>query len=75
MSSGDVQRAPDVLEVTGMYFDPQSDLVSLQYRSEEQVCEVRFPVAEILRAEDWFIQLRRRIAANRESRRDRRPER
>jgi hypothetical protein len=55
------ERVPDVTEVTGAYFEPISSMVQLQYKSGDRLYEIRFPLEEVLRAEDWFIQIRKHV--------------
>ena len=62
------ERVPDVTEVTGAYFEPMSSMVQLQYKSGDRLCEIRFPLEEILRAEDWFIKIRQHVGESTKSR-------
>jgi len=55
-----VKLAP-VEKVRGLYFDGERAL--LQYESGGKTYEVAFPLTEILKSEEWFIKLRRRIGA------------
>ncbi len=56
-----VQKLPKVQQVLGMFFDGR-DLVRFQYQSQEGMYEIQLPLNEALKAEDWFIQLRRSLA-------------
>jgi hypothetical protein len=56
-----MERLPDVVTVSGIYYDPISFMAHLQFQTEGGGRELRFPVDQILRAEDWFIQLRQQI--------------
>jgi hypothetical protein len=47
------QFVPDVTEVTG-----SDSVVQLQYLSGDKLYAIRFPLDQILRAEDWFIKIR-----------------
>ena len=54
------ERVPDVTEVMGAFLVEEADLaVALQYRSGDRLYEIRFPLDQILRSEDWFIQIRK----------------
>jgi hypothetical protein len=49
---------PDVTEVTGVYVDSDG-VVHLRYLSaDRKTYVIRFPIDQILRAEDWFIRIR-----------------
>ena len=50
---------PNVEHVTGLRFD--GEVAELQFTSGETHYTLRFPLEEILRSEDWFISLRRRL--------------
>jgi hypothetical protein len=52
------EPVPDVTEVTGVYVDSDG-VVHLQYRGGDKLYVIRFPLDQILRAEDWFIKIRR----------------
>ena len=56
-----MQKLPDVISVSGVFFDPVTSMVQLQYESSGGPCELRIPLDQLLRSEDWFIQLRQKI--------------
>jgi hypothetical protein len=56
------EPVPDVTEVTGAYLDSDG-VVHLQYRSGDKQYVIRFPIDQILRAEDWLIAIRRGAGA------------
>lgn len=53
-------QLPDAEQVTGIFFDGET--AELQFRSNDQLYKIRFPLDQILRSEDWFISLRRSLA-------------
>ncbi len=71
--SGKVLRLPDAQKVLGLHFDGRAS-VRFQYQSEHGVCEIRLSLTEVLRAEDWFIGLRRALAPMMAARKDALPE-
>jgi hypothetical protein len=66
------ERVPDVSEVTGAYFEPIHSIVSLQYKSGDRLLEIRFPLEQIMKSEDWFIQIRKHVGDASRDRKDRR---
>jgi hypothetical protein len=60
--SAPLERLPDVSKVTGAVLGTD-EFVSLQYLSGSEHYEIRFPLEEILRAEDWFIAIREQVAS------------
>jgi hypothetical protein len=59
--SDKVTKLPEAIEVEGMSFDPITEKVQLQYRSEDGLNVLSIPLAEALKSEGWFITLRQHI--------------
>ena len=51
---------PNVEHVNGLWFN--GEVVELQFTSGDKIYNLRFPLEEIFRSEDWFISLRRSLA-------------
>lgn len=66
------ERIPDVSEVTGAYFEPIHSMVSLYYKSGDRFHEIRFPLEQIMKSEDWFIQIRKQVGDTSSDKMDRR---
>jgi hypothetical protein len=60
MQPDDLLVLPVVTKVTGFAFDHE-DYVKLQYQSGNKLCEIRFPIDEVLQMEEWFIMFRRQF--------------
>ena len=53
---------PRADEISGMYLNPNSEMVEMQYKSDNDLYVVEIPLGEILKSENWFIQLRHHIS-------------
>jgi hypothetical protein len=66
----EVRKLPVVEAVQGLYFNPLTELVQLQFRSGEDLYEISFELPEIFKAEEWFIQLRQSLGTTMQERRN-----
>lgn len=63
------QRLPEAEKINGMYYEPQSESVRLQYQSRGKIYELSMPLGEALKAEEWFIKVREHVGAQMRQRR------
>lgn len=57
------RRLPEALKVCGIYFNPTQMKAQMQYENNGVIYELSFPIEEIMKSEDWFIELRKHLGA------------
>lgn len=55
------RRLPEALKVCGIYFNSTQMKAQMQYENNGVIYELCFPVEEIMKSEDWFIELRKHL--------------
>ena len=54
---------PYAEKVEGLYFNPNTGNVQIQYRSDNKIYEISMSLAEVLKMEEWFIKMRQQVGA------------
>lgn len=56
-----VKQLPRATEIKGMYFNPNTDEVEINYVGVAGWYVLKVPVEEIFKAEEWFISIREHL--------------
>ncbi len=57
-----MENLPKVDEVSGIYFNPTTEMAEVQFKSKDIIYVLEVPLNEILKSEEWFIKLRQSLA-------------
>lgn len=70
MAKQKIKQLPRATEIKGMYFNPQTEEVEINYTGFSGWYVLKVPVEEIFKVEEWFISIREHIGRSHGSRRD-----